>query len=60
MGEGEDEGDNNGAPAGTRTRAHGLGNRWSIQLAYRGLMTILATKPQARNTKIDGSTYPTL
>ena len=24
------------APAGTRTRAHGLGNRCSIRLSYRG------------------------
>ena len=29
-------GEEGSTPAGTRTRAHGLGNRCSIRLSYRG------------------------
>ena len=32
-------------PAGTRTRAHGLGNRCSIRLSYRGTQSTEPSRP---------------
>ena len=47
-------GGEDGTPAGTRTRARGLGNRCSIRLSYRG---VLATMPSYRHSRCWGEGF---